>query len=38
MGLVEWKKMAAEVGRENGGRRKKEEMRKNGGRKGPDDI
>jgi hypothetical protein len=29
MGLVGWKKMAAEGGRENGGTRKKEEMRKN---------
>jgi hypothetical protein len=29
-----WKKVAARVGRDNGGRRKKEESRKNGGRKG----
>jgi hypothetical protein len=28
-----WMKMADGVGRENGGRRKKEERRKNGGRK-----
>jgi hypothetical protein len=34
MGLGEWTKMIAGVGRENRGRRKKEERRKNGGRKG----
>jgi hypothetical protein len=38
MGLVGCKKMADRVGRENRGRRKKYEMRKNGGRKGLDAI
>jgi hypothetical protein len=38
MGLVGCKKMADKVGRENRGRRKKYEMRKNGGRKGLDAI
>jgi hypothetical protein len=33
-GALGWMKVAARAGRENGGRWKKEERRKNGGRKG----